>query len=243
MSAPHILMIEDDERLARMVGGLLGQNGFTIEHVIDAKLGFESLLRRQPDLVLLDLMLPDADGLDVCRELRSRHPRMRDVPVIMVTARGDLHQRLIGLEIGADDYLAKPFEPLELLARVRAVLRRTRADRGRPQRDVMLFGRMEIDRGAREIRIDQELRSLTSLQFDLLVLLAQNAGRVLSREQLRQGTRGESIEAFDRSIDVHIGKIRSVIEDDPHVPRRLLTVRSIGYVFSRTADEQQQRRS
>ncbi|HEX9391817.1 MAG TPA: response regulator transcription factor [Usitatibacteraceae bacterium] len=233
MTSTRVLLIEDDLRLARMVEGFLSQNGFSCEHALDASKGMAAFRREPFDLVLLDLMLPDADGLDVCRDLRSRDDGLAKTPIIMVTARGDLSDRVTGLELGADDYLAKPFEPRELLARVRAVLRRTLVDRTRSQGEVLNFGRLEIDRRTRQVRLDQEVRVLTSFQFDLLVALAQNAGRVLSRDQLRQSTRGEPLEAFDRAIDVHIGKIRVAIEDDVRFPTRIITVRNVGYVFSK----------
>jgi DNA-binding response OmpR family regulator len=154
----------------------------------------------------------------------------------MLTARGEETDRIVGLELGADDYLAKPFNPRELLARLRAILRR----RGplTAQTSLLRFGRLEVDRDARTVRIDGAERVLTGHQFDLLVALAESAGRVLSREQLMERVRGESLEAFDRSIDVHVSRIRAAIEDDPRHPRRLLTVRGAGYLFARRQDEE-----
>jgi DNA-binding response OmpR family regulator len=236
VKSPSVLMVEDDERLARMVKAFMSTHGFAVDIAADAAAARAAMRTREFDLIVLDLMLPDADGLDICRELRASDARTRDVPIIMVTARGDLTDRIIGLEIGADDYLPKPFEARELLARARAVLRRTVVGRTRPASEVLRFGALEIDRGSREIRVGQELRTLTSFQFDLLVVLARSAGRVLSRDQLRQATRGEASEAFDRSIDVQIGKIRAAIEKDPQLPKRIITVRNVGYVFSRAQD-------
>jgi DNA-binding response OmpR family regulator len=281
--AARILLIDDDKRLADMVSRYLSQAGFRLAHCIDAQSGL-SLLGPQaggaavevPDLILLDLMLPDADGLDVCREIRRLDGPAGRVPILMLTARGETTDRVVGLEIGADDYLPKPFEPRELLARVRALLRRsalqveaptsaaagagaagagaagagaaggeagsrageasTLQDPGAPTPDLLRFGRMEIDVGARMVRIDGNARLLTAYQFDLLLALARNAGRVLSRERLMDLVRGEQLEAFDRSIDVHVGKIRQAIEDDPKQPRRLLTVRGSGYVLARQQD-------
>jgi DNA-binding response OmpR family regulator len=197
-----------------------------------------TMLEREPDgvsLVLLDLMLPDADGLGICRQIRELAAPLRSIPVVMLTAKGDPIDRVVGLEIGADDYLPKPFEPRELLARLRAVLRRPPlAAESEPQ--VLRFGRLEIDRGARVVRVAGEARPLTAHQFDLLAALAERAGRVLSREQLLDAVRGEAFDPFDRSIDVHIGRLRLAIEDDPRQPRRIITVRGAGYVFARVQD-------
>jgi DNA-binding response OmpR family regulator len=182
------------------------------------------------DAVVLDVMLPDLDGFEACRRIRATS----DVPVIMLTARGEDTDRIVGLELGADDYLPKPFNPRELLARLRAVLRR----RAAPAAGTSLrFGRLEIDRAARVARVDGQDRALTAHQFDLLVALAESAGRVLSRDSLMQKVRGLDLEAFDRSIDVHVSRIRAAIEDDPRRPRRILTVRGAGYVFARSQDE------
>ena len=155
------------------------------------------------------------------------------VPILMLTARGDAMDRVVGLEMGADDYLPKPFEPRELLARLRAILRRSK---GQAKSDVLRFGRLEIDRGAREVRLDGEVRPLTSHQFGLLLALAEHAGRVLSREVLMDLLKAEPLEAFDRSIDVHISRIRAAIEDDAKKPRRVITVRVAGYVFAKAQD-------
>jgi two-component system, OmpR family, phosphate regulon response regulator OmpR len=230
----RVLMIEDDLRLAGMVSTYLADAGYRVTHAGDAATGLAALQagERAFDLVLLDLMLPDADGLDVCRRIRTT----ADLPIVMVTARGDIADRVVGLELGADDYVPKPFEPRELLARVRAVLRRRAAAPAMAAADVMRFGRLEIDRGAREVRVDGQPRALTSHQFALLVAMAERAGRVLTRDQLMELVRGEPLEAFDRSIDVHVGRIRAAIEDDPRHPRRVITVRGAGYVFARSQD-------
>jgi DNA-binding response OmpR family regulator len=243
--AQRLLMIEDDHRLAGMVATYLGQNGFEVKHVETALEGLAQL--RQPDageafsLVLLDLMLPDADGLEVCRQIRAQPAPSAAIPIIMLTAKGDPMDRVVGLEIGADDYLPKPFEPRELLARLRAVLRRHpgsgSATSNVPNASRMMhFGRLEIDPDARVIRIDGEQRIVTSYQFDLLLAMAERAGRVLSREQLMDLVKGEPLEAFDRSIDVHIGRLRAAIEDDTRHPRRIITVRGAGYVFAKVQD-------
>lgn len=227
--AERILMIDDDDRLAGMVQDYLGGAGFRVTIAGTAREG-EVLLKRETfDALILDLMLPDADGLDFCRRLRGSS----DVPILMLTARGEPMDRVVGLELGADDYLAKPFEPRELQARLRAILRRKG---GAPKEETLRFGRLEIDKGARVVRIDGEERSITSYQFALLLALAERAGRVLSRDALMDLLKGEKLEAFDRSVDVHISRIRAAIEDDPKKPRRILTLRGTGYVFARDQD-------
>jgi DNA-binding response OmpR family regulator len=233
----HVLMIEDDERLAGMVATYLAPHGFEVRHAASAQAGI-AMLERDGDgiaLVLLDLMLPDADGLDVCRRIRALAAPRRAIPVVMLTAKGDPFDRVVGLEIGADDYLPKPFEPRELLARLRAVLRRPPLA-AEPDSQVLRFGRLDIDLGARAVRLDGDARALTAYQFDLLVALAERAGRVLSREQLLDAVKGQAFDPFDRSIDVHIGRLRAAIEDDVKQPRRIVTVRGAGYVFARVQD-------
>ena len=232
MSSDRILVIDDDTALSAMLAEYLGARGLEAVARADAESGLAELERGQFAAVVLDVMLPDRDGFEVCRALRARS----DVPILMLTARGDEEDRIVGLELGADDYLPKPFNPRELLARLRAILRRkthSPAERGASLR----FGRLEIDRDARVVRLDGAERGLTAHQFDLLVALAENAGRVLSRDALMNLVRGESLEAFDRSIDVHVSRIRAAIEDDPKHPRRLLTLRGAGYVFARRQDE------
>jgi DNA-binding response OmpR family regulator len=227
--AKRILLIEDDARLAGMVSEYLGEAGFRVSVATEGRSGLARLAHEPFDALVLDLMLPDMDGLELCRELRARS----DLPVLMLTARGDAADRIVGLEVGADDYLPKPFEPRELLARLRAILRRGKsAAAARPLR----FGRLEIDRDSRSASVDGETCLLTSYQFALLVALADNAGRVLSREALMDLVKGEPLEAFDRSIDVHVSRIRAAIEDDPKKPRRILTVRGVGYVFAKAQD-------
>jgi DNA-binding response OmpR family regulator len=225
----RILLIEDDARLAEMVKTYLDGAGF---HVTVAPRGAAGLAleAREPfDAVVLDLTLPDMDGLDVCRQMRQRAA----TPILMLTARGEPVDRVVGLELGADDYLAKPFEPRELKARLNAVLRRTK---GVQRTEVLRFGRLEIDDGAREVRLDGQSRPLTSHQFELLLVLARHAGRVMTREQLMDLAKHERLEAFDRSIDVHVSRIRAAIEDDPAKPRRVITVRGAGYVFAKQQD-------
>src|SRR5688500_5092627 len=191
-----------------MVQTYLGGAGFSVAVAPQRAAGLALHGREAFDAIVLDLMLPDMDGLEVCRRIRAQN----DIPILMLTARGHAMDRIIGLELGADDYLPKPFEPRELLARLRAILRRGRdAQKG----EVLAFGRLEIDRGGRETRIDGVARGLTNYQFELLVALAERPGRVMAREALMDLVKGETLEAFDRSIDVHISRIRANIEDDP----------------------------
>lgn len=225
------LIIDDDEALAEMLSEFLRARDLEVVTRFRADTGLATLEEGNFDAVILDVMLPDLDGFEVCKRIRERS----NIPVLMLTARGDETDRIVGLEIGADDYLSKPFSPRELLARLRAVLRRTQTNRSSSRR-LLRFGRLEIDSDARTVAIEGEPRTLTSHQFELLLVFAENAGRVLSRDQLMQNLRGHASEAFDRSIDNHVSRIRAAIEDDPKHPRRLLTVRGAGYVFARSQD-------
>jgi len=229
----RVLLIDDDERLAALLREYLGAAGFEVGVAADAGSGLERLARERFDALLLDVMLPDGDGFELCRRIRSSS----DVPILMLTARGEETDRVVGLELGADDYLPKPFSPRELLARLRAVLRRRQPGAAPAERAPLRFGRLEIDREARVVRVDGEERPLTSHQFALLEALAASAGRVLSRDVLMDRVRGHGVDAFDRSIDVHVSRIRAAIEDDPRRPRRILTVRGVGYLFARRQDE------
>jgi DNA-binding response OmpR family regulator len=235
MSA-RLLLIDDDTRLTAMLSDYLSAAGFEVTVAGSLAAGREALAAGSHDLLVLDLMLPDGDGLDFCRELRSGAAMQpsRRLPVLMLSARGEPMDRILGLELGADDYLPKPFEPRELQARIKALLRRLEPQ-GEDD-DVLRFGRLEIDLAARLARLEGKPCELTSHQFDLLVVLAQSPGRVLTRDQIMDALKGHPLDAFDRSIDVHISRIRSVIEDDPKNPRRVLTVRGVGYVFARKQD-------
>jgi DNA-binding response OmpR family regulator len=226
----RVLMIEDDQDLAAMVTEYLAGSGLAVTACHQGASGLRLLLEEQFDVVILDLNLPDMDGFEICRRIRAQSA----TPVVMLTARGDDTDRIVGLELGADDYLPKPFNPRELLARLRAVLRRTAGQ----QRGVGLLrvGNLEIDCDARQARRDGQDCELTSYQFDLLRVLVENAGRVLSREQLMQRAGRDLTEAFDRSIDVHMSRIRAAIEADPKHPTRILTVRGAGYVYSRSSE-------
>jgi two-component system, OmpR family, phosphate regulon response regulator OmpR len=229
--ADRVLMIEDDESLSSLVAEYLAGLGIRVTVRANATEGLAALRHGGFDALVLDVMLPDLDGFEVCRRVRAES----DIPILMLTARGEETDRIVGLELGADDYLPKPFNPRELAARLRAILRRTGRSAVRRER-TLRFGRLEIDRDARSVRIDGEERAVTGYQFDLLLTLAENAGRVMSREALMDRLKGENFEVFDRSLDVHISHIRSAIEDDPKHPRRIITVRGAGYVFARSQD-------
>ncbi len=229
----RLLIIDDDVRLAQMLAEYLSQRGMAVETRSDAATGMRAALSGNIDAVILDVMLPDANGFDVCRQLRAKS----DVPILMLTARGDAEDRIVGLELGADDYLPKPFNPRELLARVNAILRRRKlpvsnAGPASAARPVFEFGRLLIDPEAREVRVAGKVGDLTSHQFALLWALVERRGRVQTRDQLMEAVRGTGLDVFDRSIDVHISRIRSVIEDNPRRPRFIRTVRSEGYVFT-----------
>lgn len=230
-----LLLIEDDSRLAQMVADYLSPQGFECTHAVDGQTGLSRVQEGQIDLVVLDLMLPDMDGLQVCQRIRGLHGHVSQVPILMLTAKGDPMDRIIGLELGADDYLPKPFEPRELLARIKAILRRKSGEVAHVK-SLMIFGALEIDRDARCVAVQGQVCDLTSYQFDLLVALAERAGRVLTRDQIMEAVRGRELEAFDRSIDVHMGRIRAAIEVDAKDPKRILTVRGVGYVFAKQQD-------
>lgn len=222
-----VTYIEDDEKLGRLTARYLESHGVRVTLAVDGRDGLACVLRDRPDVVLLDLMLPGASGHDVCRELRARV----DTPILMVTARGEEADRVMGLEGGADDYIAKPFSSRELLARIRAHTRRARGQAG-PGARLVVAGRLTLDPSSRRATLDGADLTLTTYEFDLLRALAERAGRVLTREQLVDRVRGSPDEAFDRSIDVHVSHLRKKLGDDPRCPRILKTVRGIGYLFA-----------
>jgi DNA-binding response OmpR family regulator len=226
------LLIDDDARLGTLVKEYLGQYEIAVTVAADGERGLGALRTGRFDVVLLDIMLPGADGFEVCRRIRAS-PELARLPVIMLTARGDDVDKIVGLELGADDYLAKPFNPRELLARIHAVLRRGRAA---PSPSRFRTGHLEIDFDAREVTVAGQRLALTSYEFELLAALARAAGRVLSREQLLDALKGAEYETFDRSIDVHVSKLRAKIEENPKEPRYIKTVRGAGYVLLRDGD-------
>jgi two-component system, OmpR family, phosphate regulon response regulator OmpR len=232
-TATAALLIDDDARLGALVKEYLGRHEIDVTVAADGERGLSLLRRGRFDVVLLDVMLPGADGFEVCRRLRAT-PDVAGLPVIMLTARGGDVDKIVGLELGADDYLAKPFNPRELLARIHAVLRRGRAVPARRSR--LSLGRLEIDLDAREVTVAGRRPLLTAYEFELLAVLARAAGRVLSREQLLDALKGTAYETFDRSIDVHISKLRGKLEANPKEPRYIKTVRGAGYVLTRDAD-------
>ncbi len=222
-----VLLVEDDLRLAELTREYLQGHGVVVTHVADGRRGLDEALRGRFDAVLLDLMLPGMDGLEVCRALRARS----DVPILVLTARGEEADRVMGLETGADDYVAKPFSPRELLARIRAVVRRARGRAG-PVLAPVRVGGLVVDPAARRATLDGREIPLTGYEFALLEALARRAGRVLSREQLMELAKGSAEEAFDRSIDVHVSRLRQKLGDDPRHPRLIKTVRGSGYLLA-----------
>jgi DNA-binding response OmpR family regulator len=224
----RVLVVDDDERLASMVAEYLQAHGMEVEHAAHPRKALSLLDSAGFDVVVLDVMLPEIDGFEMVSRIRERS----DVPILMLTARGEETDRIVGLELGADDYLPKPFNPRELLARLRALIRRQRRAVVGTGDSILRFGNLEIDVGRRRVRLDGADRDITGHQFDVLLALAENRGRVMSRDELMHRVRGASLDAFDRSIDVHISRIRAAIEEDPKSPKRILTVRGVGYLFA-----------
>lgn len=223
-----VLVIDDDRKLRGLLTEYLTSTGFAVLTAGRADDGLRLLRTEHPDIVILDVMLPGMDGFEACRVIR----RESAVPIIMLTARGEVTDRVVGLELGADDYLAKPFEPRELVARIDAILRR-----GRSATATWSFGPLKVDPERRSATMDGQALALTTAEFDLLELLVRSRGRVLSRSQILDGVRGESWDALDRSIDVLVSRLRSKLGDDPARPRWVRTVRGAGYAFVGVADD------
>ena len=224
--ANRVLVVDDEPKIVEVVGDYLRSAGFSVITAADGQ-GAVALARaRPPDLVVLDLGLPGLDGLDVARDLRRASP----VPIIMLTARGAESDRVVGLELGADDYLVKPFSPRELVARVRAVLRRVEGLE--TERERFVVGDVAVDTSRREVTVGAQMVDLTATEFDLLVELARQPGRVFTRAQLLDAIQGVVVESYERTVDAHIKNIRRKLEPDPHRPRYVLTVHSIGYRFA-----------
>ena len=221
---PKVFVIDDDERLNTLLTRYMDRFGFSVHSATDPKSALRALKNDPPDIVILDVMLPEMEGFAVCRKVRETSR----VPIIMLTARGEVMDRILGLELGADDYLAKPFEPRELVARVQAVLRRgMRAD----DEERLRVGMLDVDWATRCVRLAGRDLGVTTAEFELLGLLVRNRGRVLSRERILDGTRGIDWEAYDRSIDVLVSRLRQKLCDDPKHPSFIRTVRGAGYVF------------
>ena len=227
----HVLLIEDEESIATPLVGALEREGFAVQHAANGRDGLDAAARDEIDLVLLDLMLPDMDGRDVCRELR----RTSNVPVIMLTARGLETDRVVGLELGADDYVVKPFSVAELAARIRAVLRRT-AERAASPRDVLSVGDVELDRRTWTARVGGQPLELARREFELLALLLDRAGEVVTREELMREVWDTEWMGATKTLDVHVSTLRKKLGDDPAAPRYIHTVRGVGFRFAAADD-------
>jgi len=227
-SATYVLIIDDDERLTAVLGEYLGRFGFVAQSAARPSVGLRSIKANPPDLVILDVMLPEMDGLAVCKKIRETSR----IPIIMLTARGDVTDRIVGLELGADDYLPKPFEPRELVARIQAVLRR-RSDEAP---EVLRAGKLELNRTTHSATLDGRALDLTTAELELLDFLMRHRGRVMNRERIIEGTHGINWEAYDRSIDVLISRVRQKLGDDPKRPTFIRTVRGVGYSFKGEAE-------
>ncbi|HXJ23728.1 MAG TPA: response regulator transcription factor [Polyangia bacterium] len=222
----RVLCIDDDVRLYELLAAYLGPNGVSLTHAPDGAKGLAALAAGVFDAVLLDVMMPGMDGLTVCRRIRETNSR---VPILMLTARGDEADRVVGLELGADDYIPKPFSPRELLARLRAVLRRAQPAAEARQ---IVIGRVAIDVDARQVRVGAAAAELTGLEFDILLALARRPGRVVPRETLLGEAGRQDVTVSDRTVDVHVSHLRRKLGDDPKTPRLIKTVRGVGYVLS-----------
>jgi DNA-binding response OmpR family regulator len=225
----HILIVEDEEAIAAFLQPALEREGFSTQWVGDGLAALAAIGATPPDLILLDVLLPGMDGLQVCQIVRRAE---RYIPIIMLTARSEEVDKIVGLEIGADDYVTKPFNPYELVARVKAILRLAHHSAGQCPTDHLCIGNLEIDLNGRQVFVSGHPIELTPKEFDLLVLLARNRGRVFGRETLLEQVWGYDFLGDSRTVDVHVQRLRQKIEENPHEPRYLLTVRSIGYKFS-----------
>jgi len=226
-----VLVADDEEKIARMVGSYLEASGFEAALAFDGLAALAAFRERKPDLAVLDISMPGLDGLELAREIR----RYSDLPVIFLTARAEEADRVLGLELGADDYVTKPFSPRELVARVRAVLRRGRREGAAPE-EVLRRGSLEMDFGRRSVRVDGEPKALTAVQFDILAFLAREPGRVRSRLSILESASGEAFEGYERTVDAHVKNIRKALGDDSAAPRFVETVRGVGYRFMEPRD-------
>jgi two-component system, OmpR family, response regulator RegX3 len=227
----RILLVEDEKAIREAVSAYLEREGYWVTQAEDGQVALDQLARHRFDLVVLDLMLPKVSGEQVCRSIRDSS----DVPIIMLTAKGELEDRISGLELGADDYLVKPFSPRELVARVRALLRRARAD-SEPQRDRLEFGPLAIDVTSHKAFLNSEELDLTASEFKLLTTLARYPGRVYSRMELVEKVLGYDFEGYERTIDSHVKNLRAKLDDDPREPTFIFTVHGVGYRFEPPKD-------
>ncbi len=224
----RVLLIDDDQRLIELLASYLEQNGVSVTGAPDAARGLAALEASAFDAVLLDVMMPGMNGLEACKRIRQKSR----IPIIMLTAKGDETDRVVGLELGADDYVAKPFSPRELLARLRAVLRRASPDAVAERLQV---GDISIDAPSREVRVGDKTVDLTGIEFDILLALARRAGRVVPRESLLSDAGRSDVVVGERTVDVHISHLRQKLGDDPRTPRLIKTVRGVGYVLAKDA--------
>ena len=232
---PHILIVEDDQDIAELVARYLNKAGYTTEIVAAGRDALRTIATNAPDLLVLDLMLPQVDGLEICRAVRA-NTKTAAIPIIMLTARGEESDRIVGLEIGADDYLSKPFNPRELVARIRAVLRRTQLEARSPgdrSSERLTVDDVAVDVGRRLVRRGGAPVELTAVEFALLELLMRAAGSVVRREDLARGALGRTLLPFDRSIDVHVSHVRKKLGPRPDGGERITTLRAVGYLYTR----------
>jgi len=225
-----ILIIDDDIKLIELLSEYIGGNQFEVSYLLDGMNALSRIKRQPPDLIILDYMMPGKDGLDVLRDIRASH----DIPIIMLTAKGDETDRIVGLELGADDYLPKPFNPRELLARIKAILRRGVTSSAKNSRDtdlVIQVDDLELNKAAHTIKVNEKVIDLSTTEFNILEILMKNPNRILSRDQIMTMAQGRDFMAFDRSIDIHISKLRSKIEPVPGSPKRIKTIWGTGYMF------------
>ena len=231
-AATRVLLVEDDERLAELIAEYLGRNGMDLHWERRGDLAIEQTYAIEPDLVVLDVMLPGMDGFEICRELRARGATL---PILILTARDEDFDRVLGLELGADEFIAKPVQPRVLLAHIRAILRRVgMRERAGSGGDAVIFGRLEIDTGSREVRLGGKPIDLTTSEFDVLWLLARHAGKVLSRNDILQELRSLDYDGSDRSVDCRIYRLRRKLGDLADSAERIKTIRNVGYLFSPT---------
>ncbi len=222
--AKTILVIDDDEKLNDLLAGYLQNFGFQVSTVIHPQDGLDMVKKNPPDMIILDIMLPDMDGFEVCREIRKTH----SIPILMLTARGEVTDRIVGLEIGADDYLPKPFEPRELVARIQTILRRTQKSQ---ESEKTKFRPLIVNLSKHEAEMDGEKLVLTTMEFELLSLFVKNPGKVMTRDRIMEKTHDLDWEAFDRTVDVLMSRLRQKLQDDPKNPRFFKTIWGKGYKF------------